>query len=656
MNTIKSNFRTKILSPMAILTLACMSFLGCEDLERKTFKVQFDSTKRVSGEKFALRDINPDLETDWSDYNFVLLEMNISTAQRFQIGFTTNSGYNELRVMSYAPGGWIKLAIPLKFYRQLPDAANDIAATMNQPRYTGWFNLGGERGPLKGVDSIGIRMHAPIGNPTFELRALSLHQEDPGDEYLGETPIVDEFGQSNLLDFENKIKSLDQLEKDWKTEEANLTKEEDYNYSKYGGYLNAKVEGTGFFRTQKVKDTWWFVDPEGLRFLSLGVDCIAPGNGGQVNRLDKRDRSSFLKTLPPKGIGYDPDKPNSVSFGTWNLHRRFGEDFPSKSREMIIERMSNWGINTIANWSSKEVIDMNQKPFMLQLSGLGIEEGVMGLADVYASDFQRRIEDAVRKTVSPYRDNKWLIGYFTGNEPSWLGQESRLCDLILAEEDEKPIRQALVNYLAEGDTPERRKAFIFDTFKTFLQTVEASVRKYDPNHLTLGIRFGEVPEDEILKLCKDVFDVFSFNAYEVVPPKETMDRISEVTDLPMIIGEFHSGTVNRGMAQALVQVKNQEERGVAFRHYTEQAFHHPGLIGVAYFQWADQDLTGRRYDGENYNCGIVDVTDRPYPHMVESIKKTAKRVYEVHAGKLQPYDQKPLGATGYELIPDLWNE
>lgn len=641
---------------MAILTLACMSFLGCDDPESKTFKVQFDSTKTVSGEKFALRDINPGLETDWSDYNFVLLEMRISTPQRFQIGFSTDSGYNELRVMSYAPGGWIKLAIPLRFYRQLPDAANDIAGTMNQPRYTGWFNLVGERGPLKGVDSIGIRMHAPIGNPTFELRAVSLHQEDPGDEYLGETPIVDEFGQSNLLDFENKIKSLNQLETAWKAEEASLTKDEDYNYSKYGGYLNAKVEGTGFFRTQKVKDKWWFVDPEGYQFLSLGVDCIAPGNGGQVNRLDKRDRSAFLKTLPPEGIGYNPDKPNSVSFGTWNLHRRFGDEYPDKSREMIIERMSSWGINTIANWSSKGVIDMNQKPFMLQLSGLGIEEGVMGLADVYASDFQRRIEDAVRKTVSPYRDNKWLIGYFTGNEPSWLGQESRLCDLILAEEDEKPIRIALKNYLAEGDTPERRKAFIYDAFKTFLQTVEASVRKYDPNHLTLGIRFGHVPEDEVLNLCKEVFDVFSFNAYEVVPPKETMDRISKVTGLPMIIGEYHSGTVNRGMAQALVQVKNQEERGVAYRHYTEQAFNHPGLIGVAYFQWADQDLTGRRYDGENYNCGIVDVTDRPYPHMVEAIKKTAKRVYEVHAGKLQPYDQKPLGATGYELIPDLWNE
>lgn len=57
------------------------------------------------------------------------------------------------------------------------------------------------------------------------------------------------------------------------------------------------------------------------------------------------------------------------------------------------------------------------------------------------------------------------------------------------------------------------------------------------------------------------------------------------------------------------------ERREAYQYYTENAFAHPGLIGVAYFQWADEDLTGRDYDGENYNCGLADVTDRPYPHM-----------------------------------------
>ena len=57
------------------------------------------------------------------------------------------------------------------------------------------------------------------------------------------------------------------------------------------------------------------------------------------------------------------------------------------------------------------------------------------------------------------------------------------------------------------------------------------------------------------------------------------------------------------------QVEDQQQRGVAYRYYTENAYAHPALVGTGYFQWCDQDMTGRG-DGENYNCGLIDVTDR----------------------------------------------
>lgn len=639
----------KTLLQLAVLFI----FFQCSSSHSsKILRIQFDSSKKVSGQKIALQDINPDLPQDWDDYNFVVLELKSTTSQRFQVGFTTDFGYNELRVMSYAPNGWIKLAIPLRFYTQLPDAATDIAGTMNQPRYTGWINLGGKRGPLQGVDSIGIRMHVPINNPTIELRSVSLSVQDPGDEYLEDIPVLDEFGQWNLGEFDGKINSLVQLKEEWESEERELADPENFNYSKFGGYEQNQLRKTGFFRTEKVDGRWWFVDPEGYPFLSLGVDCISTGGGGNANHIDKRP--NFYKALPPEDIGIKSRWPNTASLGKWNLHRRFGENYSEKSREMIIKRMEHWGINTIANWSSREVIDMNKKAFTLQLNGLGINEGVMGLPDVYTENFEENIQKVCREFVEPYRDNPWLIGYFTGNEPSWLGQESRLCDLILAEDDERPIKKTLQKFLVDGDSPERRKGFIFNTFQIFLETVNNSVRKYDTNHISLGIRFGHIPEDAVLEICKEVFDVFSFNCYDLFPPVKTMDRIMNVTGLPMIIGEYHFGTVDRGMAQALIQVDNQEERGIAYRNYTERAFAHPGLIGVGYFQWSDQDLTGRGYDGENYNCGIVDVTDRPYKYMVNAIQETAKVLYDVHSGKAESFNTMPKNPCGYGLIPDIW--
>jgi hypothetical protein len=123
----------------------------------------------------------------------------------------------------------------------------------------------------------------------------------------------------------------------------------------------------------------------------------------------------------------------------------------------------------------------------------------------------------------------------------------------------------------------------------------------------------------------------------------------------MIIGEYHFGTVDRGLAQSLWQVNSQQERGVAYQCYTERAYSHPGLIGTAWFQWCDQDLTGRGNDGENYNCGLVDVTDRPYAPLVDAVSQTAGRLYEIHSGRLLPVDRAPVKARGHHTIPDLWN-
>jgi hypothetical protein len=634
---------------IGIVFLLMMTCLSCKN---DYVTIPFDSEKEVSGLKFSLDDISPGLPSNWDDFEFVILEFMISTPQRFQVGFTTETGYNELRIMSYTAKGWNRLAIPLGLYREPPAARSDLAATFNQPRYTGWINLTGHRTPLRGVDSIGIRMLAPIGDPVMQLRSVSLAMEDPGDQYLGDLPVVDEFGQYNLGEWDGKIHSLEQLQHEWIAEDHLPVNREQYHYSKYGGYLDARVDqGTGYFRTKKIDGRWWFVDPEGYLFLSHGVNCVSPGGGGGIYRLEHRP--NLYKELPPDDLGQENSRYSAPSLGRWNLYRRYGTDFRDQSVKNIITRMDRWGLNTIANWSSRDVYDRNQKAFTLQLRGIGIEGDLMGLADVYAPDFSEKIDEAVRSTVEPYRDNPWLLGYFTFNEPSFLGREQRLCDLILTGKD-RPIKQALLDHLENGDTPENRIQFIHNTFRIFIVTVDRSLEKYDPNHLTLGIRFGQEAGNEILELCKDVFDVFSFNCYDLYPRKEMMDRFTEVTGKPLFIGEYHFGTVDRGLAQSLWQVNSQEERGVAYRYYTEKAYEHPGLIGTSWFQWCDQDLTGRANDGENYNCGLVDVTDRPYPMLVHAVSETAKRIFDIHSGTISPVERAPERARGHHAIPDQW--
>lgn len=647
----------KIFNKLSIIT-ALVVLVSCSSKdEHGSFSFQFDPQKEISGKTFAIKDINPDLPADWDEYSFLVMEYKISTSQRFQLGFTTDSGIVDIRVMSYVPGAWNRIAFPLKYFTDLPDAAVDFAATYNHPRYTGWANLRGRIGPLHGVDSVGVRMHKPIGNPTIEIRSLSLAKEDPGDMFLEDTPAIDRFGQQIRLDYKEKVKDEAELKSYWDAEDAIAEDNNRFGYSKYGGYLKQKREATGYFRLTKENGRWWFVDPEGYLFLSVGVDCVSAGNGGLIRDYDKR--SNMYEAVPAEDflIKTDRDGRKTYSLGEWNLYRRYGEGYKQKANENIIRRMDRWGLNTIANWSDEEVIKMQKKAFVASLHGLGMKGELMGLCDVYAPEYKENLQKNISMSTEKLKDNPWLLGYFVGNEPAWINQEVLLCKRIL-EGSDRPIKVALEEYLSKkGDTDDNRRQFVLESFKTFLTDVNGILKKCDPNHLNLGIRFAEpntVPDD-LLAICGEGFDVFSFNSYSLTPNHDMLDRTERITGLPMIIGEFHFGTVDRGLAQSLWQVNSEHERGVAYRYYVEQAFSHPALIGTGYFQWADQDITGR-FDGENYNCGLVDVTDRPYPEMTDAVAESSMRLFDVHSGSVEPFSEIAENARGDEYLPDVWNQ
>jgi hypothetical protein len=202
------------------------------------------------------------------------------------------------------------------------------------------------------------------------------------------------------------------------------------------------------------------------------------------------------------------------------------------------------------------------------------------------------------------------------------------------------MKAHLKKYLETEDTPARRKVFVYETYSIFINTINAALRKYDPNHLNLGLRFGGSAPDEIIRASAG-FDVFSFNSYGYSVNQGLIKRVNDLTGQPMVIGEFHFGVPERGLAPGLAQTLNQAERGAAYRYYVENAAANPAIIGTHWFQWIDQPCTGRN-DGENYNIGFVDVTDRPYAELVNSAKETFSRLAEIHSGKEPPVTRKAL--------------
>jgi agarase len=60
---------------------------------------------------------------------------------------------------------------------------------------------------------------------------------------------------------------------------------------------------------------------------------------------------------------------------------------------------------------------------------------------------------------------------------------------------------------------------------------------------------------------------------------------------------------------------------------------HPNFVGVHWFQYIDQPLAGRAYDGQNANIGFVNVADMPYPEMVNAAKEVNLKLYSKRIGK-----------------------
>ena len=614
-----------------LIIAALLSITGCTSKD-KTRVVKFKGA--TFEQKWAIKDLNPELPSDWSQSGFLTFELKASSTQRFFINLYDAQGMRRLRILPFQ-NAWVRASVPLANFQKRNVVGQDMAAIgqRGMPGYGLGFT--GSVGPITNIDSLGILMEEPVGSPTLEIRNISLTM-NPEDSILSPIPLVDEFGQWIPDEWPGKAKSPDDLKAAWDEEDKALQAGR-FNVSKYGGYLETEAKATGFFRVEKIDNKWWFIDPEGHYFISVGSTGISPG--GSFARIEGREY--IYAAFPPEELTQSNRRLGRASFFTWNLYRRFGADYYQKWMDFTVRRMDDWGLNTIANWSDATFGRSQRKPYVATLGGWGFEARTMGMPDVYSPDYAATVDAAAARQCAPLKDDPYLLGYFVGNEPPWPGREMDLVNVIL-EGDDTPMKTALKKYLADGDTPERRRTFVYDTYTKFITMVNAAIKKHDPNHLNLGLRFGGNPPDDLVRLSASIgFDVFSLNIYGYSAYPERLKKIDELTGLPIIIGEFHFGTPGRGLSPGLRQTISQEERGVAYRYYVENAAAHPSLIGTHWFQWWDQPSTGRG-DGENYNIGLVDVTDRPYRELVDAARETHKRLFGIHSGTIPPVDRQAL--------------
>lgn len=396
----------------------------------------------------------------------------------------------------------------------------------------------------------------------------------------------------------------------------------------------------GVFQVKEEKGTWSFVDPQGKRFFSIGINCINPKDSG-------------------KGKAY-----NGLS--------SHGSD-QKKWEAATLKRLDDWNVNTIGGWSS-----LRGKPFVIEMS-LSYR-----YADVFADEFEKYVEkraDNVLKEIgakdySALDNDPLLIGYFTDNELVWgwgygwkdkEGSQS-LFEYFATLKGTEPGKKAWASYLAatcnkdwdklaevwsvkvvraeellEVKTivprspkqhPEAERVadgFLRKYAERYFTITDKAMRRRMPRHLNLGTRMTPGNPAAVVEVAAKYCDVLSFNMYErdLERIDAELTRLHKIGKKPVMLTEFafpakqnRTGNTNKGYERAVV--KDDKERGEYYAGCADRLSKLPFVIGWHWFQYHDEPSEGRN-DGENCNFGFVDVEDKVYEDLARQAKEANRR-------------------------------
>jgi len=500
--------------------------------------------------------------------------------------------------------------------------------------------------------------------------------------------IADRFGQFTRADWPGKLKDESEFAARKAAEEKALQSRPALpDRDRFGGWSKGpQMKASGFFRAERNAGKWWLVDPDGRLFFSTGVDSMGPTEA--LTMITGREK--MFTWLPEEGSAWKshwaarsgahsgPVKEGrAFSFYGANLQRKDGADWQAAWYGRSLRRLPAWGFNTIGNWADHKLFEQEKRvPYTVALGVNGSHARLSSGEDYWGShhdafdpQFEKDVVAGFANSISDtMRDDPFCLGYFVDNELAWGGGTSPRQHFGLAygalaldaakspakaffvarlkakypsiaalnaawgsnlaswQELEQPFQaSSQPNTALQGDL----SMFVLEHARKYFLVIKTALQARDPNHLYLGCRFAW-RTDEAVQAADEICDVVSFNIYK--PALDGEWDFTKKMKKPCLIGEFHFGALDRGMFHTgLVSMPSQAARAAQYEKYLQSVLDQPAFVGAHWFQYIDEPLTGRWFDGENYNIGFVDATDTPYPELTQAAIRVHSTMYERRA-------------------------
>lgn len=369
----------------------------------------------------------------------------------------------------------------------------------------------------------------------------------------------------------------------------------------------------------------------------------------------------------------------TYSFYRANLELRYGETEPEsyirKWEDVTLARMKSWGFTSMGNWVDPAFYPNEQVPYFANGWIIGDYQtltpgmDVWGpMPDFYDPLFAERAEATISVIAEEVQGTPWCVGVFIDNEKSWgrptgpvTERLAVIVDAMRRDASESYAKAAFMDLLkaryttiealnAAWETDLESWAALADGYETdtysegyeqdlsmmmldysdkYFSIVDSTLEKHLPNHLYMGARMASwgMPEETVEAALK-YSDIMSFNIYDDGLQDHQWAFFDDI-DKPVVIGEFHIGAISdTGLFHpGLVSAVDQADRASGYIDYMETVTTNPYLVGAHWFQYVDSPLTGRAFDGENYNVGFVSNTDIPYPEMIKAARTVNRDLY-----------------------------
>ena len=443
-------------------------------------------------------------------------------------------------------------------------------------------------------------------------------------------------------------------------------------------FVSADRPGTGFIRVEQIDGVWWFINADGEKFVSVGVNHIEPHLW-----LAPYNRDSTLKK-------YGSDLINQA--GHFNSRGKAA----AKWIDRQVEICRDLGFNTFGKHVHPSIdpkLYQDQIYYIASLetaplAGWRERKGEGPRPDVFSRDFRAHLETTIRAACDQHKKAPKLIGYLYTDVPSWvLGRAEQKqrgntvmiypwLNAILQLGDSSPGKQRWLKHLATRHETAAAAANVWNlpisktygvtwdhlarqidwTQPTDAETAKADmlsfmpiiveqwyglhkeiIRKHDPNHLILGDKnIVGWHHDWLLPALKRNVDVICVQGYgRWADDAKLYQRIYEATGKPIFNGDGCYGLADKNQQQWGVKgfrtgAKSLEDVARMYEETMTGMMQTPYVIGWHHCGYLQQWDAAERGDSPRNENGFLDPTEGYRVILTRSVERINNQAHQLH--------------------------